>query len=178
MTLKKFTNIAFAAALGLGVFAFGSVDADAQGNSRWAHEKNRIKKQQKAYEKRQKAIRKAEEARYRAYRDGRYYDYDQRQADMLRRAIEDGYRQGYNEGVNDRRYGRRGSYGGSPIYRSGSYGYDPYVDRDQYQHYFREGFERGYYDGYNADSRYGYRRNNTMNILGSILSGILNLQRY
>ena len=77
MTLKKLTNIAFAAALGLGVFAFGSVDADAQGNSRWAHEKNRIKKQQKAYEKRQKAIRKAEEARYRAYRDGRYYDYDE-----------------------------------------------------------------------------------------------------
>jgi flagellar biosynthesis/type III secretory pathway protein FliH len=175
MNLRNLTRFSFVAIFAIGVLAFTNVDVNAQGRSGWAHEKNRIRKQQKAYEKAQK---RAIKDRYRVNRNGSYYYTDQRGADLLRRAVQEGYRQGYNAGINDRRYGRRGDYYGSDVYRRGTYGYRTYVDRDQYEHYFREGFERGYYDGYNSRTRYGYRSNSTVNILGAILNGILNLQRY
>jgi hypothetical protein len=91
--------------------------------------------------------------------------------------VNSGYRQGYQLGQLDARYGRGGSYYGNNTYNSGMYGYQSYVDRNQYQYYFQQGFQRGYEDGYNNQFRYGYRSNNGLNILGSILNGILNLSQ-
>lgn len=59
----------------------------------------------------------------------------------------------------------------SYAYQDATYGYDSYyVELDEYRYYFREGFRRGYEDGYHSRSRYG--RNNSLfeNILGGIIS--------
>lgn len=177
MNLKNLKKFAFAAVFGLAVLGFANVDSFAQGNSRWAHEKNRVRKQQKEYEKAQK---RAAKNYYRVYRGGSnaYYQTDYRGAELLRRAVNLGYQQGYNAGRQDDRYGRGDDYYDDRYYRSGDYGYQTYVDRDQYEYYFREGYERGYYDGYNSQSRYGYSSGGKWNILGSILSSILNIRSY
>ena len=148
-----------------------SQEVNAQGNSGWAHEKNRIKKQQK---------QELKEARrqYRVYRNGSYYQTDYRGAELLRQAVNAGYQQGYRQSQIDRQNRRNGGYYGSNIYRSGTYGYQSYVDRSQYQYYFQQGFQRGYQDGYNSQIRYGSRAGNTVNILGSILSTILNIREF
>lgn len=112
---------------------------------------------------------------YRVYRNGSYYQTDNRGAELLRQAVNRGYQQGFQQGQLDARYRRGGSYYGNDIYRSGVYGYQSYVDRSQYQYYFQQGFQRGYEDGFNNQYRYGYRSNNGLNILGNILNGILNL---
>jgi hypothetical protein len=109
--------------------------------------------------------------RYRVYRDGSYYDTDYRGAELLRTAVRSGYQQGYREGQSDRRNGRRYDYNARDLYRSGTYGYQSYVDRGQYQHYFRQGFEKGYEDGYRSTNRYG----SGTNILGNVLSSILSI---
>ncbi len=176
-----FVKIGFTAVFGVGLLISAS-EINAQGNSRWAHEKNQIKKQQKAYEKQRKAYekqqRQAQRNYYRVYRNGSYYQTDQRGANLLRQAVQQGYRQGYQVGMNDRRYGRNSGYYGSNVYRNGTYGYQSYVDRNQYQYYFQQGFQRGYADGFNSQTQYGYRSGNSMNILGAILNGILNISRY
>ena len=148
-----------------------SQEVNAQGNSGWAHEKNRIKKQQK---------QELKEARrqYRVYRNGSYYQTDYRGAELLRQAVNAGYQQGYRQGQIDRQNRRNGGYYGSNIYRSGTYGYQSYVERSQYQYYFQQGFQRGYQDGYNSQIRYGSRSGNTVNILGSILGTILNIREF
>ena len=112
---------------------------------------------------------------YRVYRNGSYYQTDSRGAELLRQAVNSGYRQGFQQGQLDARYGRTGNYYGNNMYRSGTYGYQSYVDRSQYQYYFQQGFQRGYEDGFNNQYRYGTRSNNGLNILGNILSGILNI---
>jgi hypothetical protein len=109
--------------------------------------------------------------RYRVYRDGSSYDTDYRGAELLRTAVRNGYQQGYQEGRNDRRNGRRADYDARDLYRSGTYGYQSYVDRGHYQHYYRQGFQRGYEDGYYSTSRYG----SGTSILGNVLSSILSL---
>lgn len=112
--------------------------------------------------------------RYRVYRDGSYYSVNEREAEQLRAAVNNGYRQGYRQGQLDRQYGRRYDYQ-DDIYRDGRYGYGSYAARSQYEYYFQQGFQRGYEDGYNSTSRYGYRSGNQFNILSSVLSSILNL---
>lgn len=112
---------------------------------------------------------------YRVYRNGSYYQTDYRGAELLRNAVNRGYQQGYLAGQRDRRYGRDDYYYDESTYRNGTYGYQAYVARDQYQYYFQQGFERGYEDGYRSTSRYGYRSGNNWNILGSVLNTILNL---
>lgn len=114
---------------------------------------------------------------YRVYRNGSYYETDYRGAELLRQAVNRGYQQGYRQGQLDARYGRRSSYYDDNMYRSGTYGYQSYVDRGQYQHYFQQGFQRGYEDGYNNQYRYGYRTNNGLSILGTILNGILQISQ-
>jgi flagellar biosynthesis/type III secretory pathway protein FliH len=116
--------------------------------------------------------------RYRVYRNGSWYNTDQRGADLLRQAVQEGYRQGFQAGRSDRNRRVSLNWGGSNVYRSGSYGYQSYVERSQYQYYFRQGFERGYQDGYNSRYQYGTNNNGVANILGSILGSILNVQRY
>lgn len=113
---------------------------------------------------------------YRINRGGNYYEVDQRQYALLQQAVNNGYRQGYNAGLRDRRYGRGDNYYyNDQMYRSGNYGYQSYVNRDLYQYYFQQGFQRGYVDGYNNSSRYGYRTNSGLNILGNVLGTILQL---
>jgi hypothetical protein len=52
------------------------------------------------------------------------------------------------------------------------------VNLSEYQHYFREGFRRGYEDGYYSRSQYGRNSNGAISILGAILSQILNFQSF
>ncbi len=47
-----------------------------------------------------------------------------------------------------------------------------------YQHYFREGFRRGYEDGYYGRYQYGAHSNGRYSILGDVLNLILNLRRF
>jgi len=116
--------------------------------------------------------------RYRVYRNGSYYQTDNRGAELLRQAVNNGYQQGIRAGQADRNIRRRNSYNSSSVYQSGNYGYQSYVDSRQYQYYFQQGFERGYQDGYNSRYQYGTNNNGAFNILGTILQGILNLQQY
>ena len=124
--------------------------------------------------------------RYRVNRNGQWYNTDNRGADLLRQAINEGYRQGFNAGRSDYRSNRRVSWSNSNIYRSGTYGYQNGVERSQYQYYFRQGFQRGYQDGtnsryqdgYNGDFEYGTYNNGSPSILGTILNQILNIQSY
>lgn len=140
--------------------------------------------------------------RYRVYRNGSYYNTDQRGADLLRQAVNEGYRQGFSAGRSDLDGRRRISYSNSNVYQSGTYGYQSYVSQSQYQYYFRQGFQRGYQDGantryrdnnnnygqyndgynqnndYNQQYQYGSRSNGVLSILGQILGQILNIQNY
>jgi hypothetical protein len=68
-------------------------------------------------------------------------------------------------------------YRGSYAYLDANYDYGGYyVDEDDYNYYFREGFQRGYEDGYNNRHQYGRNSNGTYIILSVVLSQILNLQ--
>jgi len=112
---------------------------------------------------------------YRVYRNGSYYTTDNRGAELLRTAVQNGYSQGYQQGQIDRRYNRGYNCYGNSVYTNGSYGYQSYVARDQYQYYFQQGFQKGYEDGFYSRSNYGTRSGNTFNILSSVLGTILNL---
>ena len=114
---------------------------------------------------------------YRYRRGGSYYETNRYGAEMLQRAINDGYREGFQAGQADREDGYRYSPEEAYGYQDASYGYDAYyVDLNEYQHYFREGFRRGYEDGYYSRSRYGQYSNGSHSILGAILEQILGLQ--
>jgi len=114
---------------------------------------------------------------YRVYRNGSYYSTDYRGAEMLRQAVRNGYAQGYQQGRMDRRYGRGHDYYGNSMYSNGNYGYQSYVDRNQYQYYFQQGFQRGYEDGYYSRAQYGYRSGNGFSIAAGVLNTILNISR-
>lgn len=124
--------------------------------------------------------------RYRVYRNGVYYNTDNRGADMLRQAINEGYRQGFAAGRSDYSGRRNISWTNNNVYRNGTYGYSNGVDRGQYQYYFRQGFQRGYQDGsnsryqngYSGNYEYGYSEGGTLNVLGTILNAVLNIQSY
>lgn len=126
------------------------------------------------------------DGRYRVNRDGRWYTTDQRGADLLRQAVNEGYRQGFNAGRSDYQGNRSSSWSNQSVYRTGTYGYQNGVDRTQYQYYFRQGFQRGYQDGsnsryqngYSGDFDYGTYNNGTPSILGTILNQLLNIQSY
>jgi hypothetical protein len=114
---------------------------------------------------------------YRYSRGGSYYETNRYGAQMLQQAVNRGYEEGFRAGQADRADG----WGFSPQdaigYEDASYGYDGYyVDMGEYQHYFREGFRRGYEDGYYSRSQYGRYSNGSASILGTILEAILNLQ--
>lgn len=111
---------------------------------------------------------------YRVYRNGSYYQTDSRGVELLRQAVNSGYQEGYREGQINRQNRRYNDYNDSNMYQRGNYGYQTHVDSSQYQYYFQQGFQRGYQDGYNRQTQYGYRSNNSVNILGTILSSILN----
>jgi len=166
---------ALTAAVFAGAVILGTTEVtNAQWRSRdYQREQERIERQREA---RQQA--RYNQNRYRVYRNGSYYSTDNRGAELLRQAVNRGYQQGVVAGRNDRRYGRSSGYRNMSIYRSGNYGYQSYVDSNQYRYYFQQGFERGYQDGYNSRYQYGSNNNGTFNILGNIQSSILNIQQY
>jgi hypothetical protein len=98
-------------------------------------------------------------------------------ADVLRAAVNNGYQQGYRAGEADHQDRRRSSYRTSFGYQDANFGYGGnYVDQADYNYYFREGFRRGYDDGYNRRSQYGTSTNGTPAILGTLMLSILGLQ--
>jgi hypothetical protein len=116
---------------------------------------------------------------YRYYRSGRSYYANQYGADLLRRAVNLGYQEGVYAGQADREDGWRFNYRDSYAYQDATYGYDGYyVDLAEYRYYFREGFRRGYEDGFYSRTRYGTYSNGVFNLIGGVLQAILNLQRY
>jgi hypothetical protein len=116
---------------------------------------------------------------YRYYRGGRYYQANQYGADMLRRAVNLGYEEGVRAGQADREDRWRSNYQDSYAFQDATYGYDGYnVDLPEYRYYFREGFRRGYEDGFYSRTRYGTYNNGAFSLIGSVLQTILNLQRY
>lgn len=97
-------------------------------------------------------------------------------ADLLREAVRNGYAQGYRAGAADRADHWRNDYASSPAYQEATFGYGgQYVDQSDYSFYFRQGFQRGYSDGYYSRSQYGAYSNGTASILANVLGGILQL---
>lgn len=95
-------------------------------------------------------------------------------ADVLRQAVNYGYQQGVRAGGADRQDRQAANYQNSFAYRDANYGYNGnYVSQADYNYYFREGFRRGYDDGYNTRSQYGTTSNGNTSILGNLLTSIL-----
>jgi hypothetical protein len=114
---------------------------------------------------------------YQYRRDGNYYQTNQYGADQLRKASNTGYKEGYEAGRADRQDNWRFDYRQSFAYQDANYGFDGrYVRQDDYNHYFREGFQRGYEDGYYGRRTYGTNANGSDSLLGTVLNTILNLQ--
>jgi hypothetical protein len=88
-----------------------------------------------------------------------------------------GYGEGFGAGRADREDHWAFNYWDSYAYQDAIYGYRGfYIDRDDYNHYFREGFRRGYEDGYYGRYQYGVYATGRYSVLGGVLSVILNLQ--
>jgi hypothetical protein len=116
---------------------------------------------------------------YRYSRGGRYYQTNQYGVDMLRQGVNHGYERGVRAGQADREDRARFSYRDSYAYQDATYGYNGYhVDLNEYRYYFREGFNRGYQDGYYGRSQYGSNSNGAFSLLGNILQQIFNAQPY
>jgi TolA-binding protein len=116
---------------------------------------------------------------YRYSRGGRYYQTNQYGVDLLRQGVNYGYERGVRAGQADREDRARFSYKDSYAYQDASYGYNGYhVDLNEYRHYFREGFNRGYQDGYYSRSQYGRNSNGDFSLLGNILQQVFNVQSY
>jgi hypothetical protein len=116
-------------------------------------------------------------ANYRYSRGGNYYQTNQYGANLLRQAVNYGYEQGFRSGQADRQDRWNSSYQDSYAYQDANYGYGGYyVDQGDYNYYFREGFRRGYEDGYGSQHQYGSYSNGRYSILGAVLLSVLNLE--
>jgi flagellar biosynthesis/type III secretory pathway protein FliH len=106
-----------------------------------------------------------------------YYETNQYGANVLREAVNYGYQQGFRAGEADRQDRWRSNYQDSYPYQDANYGYGGYyIDRDDYNYYFRQGFRRGYEDGYNSRYQYGSYSNGKYTILVAILGSILDME--
>ena len=113
---------------------------------------------------------------YRYQFNGAYHETNQYGVDMLKQAVNYGYQRGYQAGVADRQDHWRFDYQNSPEYREATFGYSgSYVDLGDYNYYFRQGFSRGYQDGYYSRLQYGSGSNGSFSILANVLTGILRL---
>ena len=116
-------------------------------------------------------------ASYRYSRGGSYYETNEYGANMLRQAINNGYSEGYFAGQADREDRWASDYRSSYAYQDANFGYDGYYgNQADYNYYFREGFNRGYHDGYYSRTQYGQYSNGSRSILGVFLSQILSLE--
>jgi len=97
-------------------------------------------------------------------------------ADIMRQAVNNGYQQGFKAGRADRRDHWSSNYQQSYGYQDANFGYSGnYLQQSDYNYYFREGFRRGYEDGFARHAQYGTVVNGSPSILGTILAGILGL---
>jgi hypothetical protein len=114
---------------------------------------------------------------YRYRINGAYRQTNQYGVDVLKQAVNNGYIEGVRAGQADRQDRHRSNYADAAAYRDANYGYaGNYVDRSDYNYYFRQGFQKGYLDGYNSRNQYGSYSNGTGSILGNLLTSILGLQ--
>jgi hypothetical protein len=116
---------------------------------------------------------------YRYSYGGQWHSTSRYGADMLRDAVRRGYQEGLRAGRADRHRRWDRGYRDSRMWIDASYGYsNDYVRRADYQHYFRQGFDRGYQDGYYGRQRYGRYddRSDTAIIFTAVLAAILGLQ--
>ena len=116
---------------------------------------------------------------YRYSYGGQWYSTSRYGADMLRDAVRRGYQEGLRAGRADRHRRWDRGYRDSRMWIDASHGYsNNYVRRADYQHYFRQGFDRGYQDGYYGRQRYGRYddRSDTAIIFTAVLAAILGLQ--
>jgi hypothetical protein len=96
---------------------------------------------------------------------------------VLRQAVNYGYEEGFGAGRADRQDRWAFNYRDSYAYQDGIYGYGGfYIERGDYNYYFREGFRRGYEDGYYGRYRYGVYATGKYAVRGAVLSVIINLQ--
>jgi len=114
---------------------------------------------------------------YRYSRGGTYYETNQYGVNILKQAVNYGYQQGFNAGAADRQDRWASNYADCYAYQDANYGYNGYyVSQDDYNYYFREGFRRGYDDGYNNHHQYGRLSNGKYIIATAILGTILTLE--
>jgi hypothetical protein len=114
---------------------------------------------------------------YRYARGGTYYQTNRYGANMLRQALNYGYAEGYRAGQADRSDRWRFGYEDSYAYLDANYGYPGYyVDQSEYNYYFREGFRRGYEDGYYGRHQYGRVSGTTLALLATVVAGIIVLE--
>jgi hypothetical protein len=113
---------------------------------------------------------------YRYNRGGRFYYVNQYSANLLNDAVRYGYQEGFEAGRADREDRVRYNYRGSFAWEDANYGYPGhYVDQSEYNYYFREGFRRGYEDGYHSRSRYGSFSTGKAVILAAVVGTIVTL---
>ncbi|MGN6111687.1 MAG: hypothetical protein ACTHOC_01530 [Luteimonas sp.] len=116
-------------------------------------------------------------AHYRYFWGGTWYTTSNYGADMLRQAVDFGYREGLRAGRADRYDGWPADYRDSIAWRNGGFGYaGRYITRADYEYYFRQGFQRGYDDGYFGRMQYGHYVNNDAVIAEAVIATILGLQ--
>jgi len=116
---------------------------------------------------------------YRYYRGGSYYSINMYGVNLLQQAINFGYSEGLRAGRADRMDRWRYDYRSSYAYRDANYGYYGfYVNQSEYNYYFRQGFERGYADGYYGRRQYGRYYNGADVLLAPVMSLIFNFQFY
>ena len=114
---------------------------------------------------------------YRYRRGGHNYETNQDGADLLRQGANFGYQEGFRAGDADRRDRWPANARESYAYRDATYGFNGYyVDRADYAYYFREGFRRGYEDGYGSRYRFGCQTNGTYVLTDAVLTQVLGFQ--
>lgn len=114
---------------------------------------------------------------YRYKRGTEYRQTNRYGADVLRQAVNYGYQQGIRAGDADRLDHWGYKYQNAFAYRDANYGYTGrYVDQSDYNYYFRQGFRKGYDDGYYRRARYGRQSGGSYTVLRVVLSGILKLE--
>jgi len=114
---------------------------------------------------------------YRYSRQGRYYEVNEYAVDMLQRAVKYGYTEGVLVGQADREDGWGRDYRDSWAYQDANYGYTGYyASQSEYNYYFREGFRRGYSDGFHDRYEYGSSSNDSFAIHDDALSVIIRLE--
>jgi flagellar biosynthesis/type III secretory pathway protein FliH len=114
---------------------------------------------------------------YRYSRGGNFYETNEYGAGYLRQAINTGYQEGFRTGEADRQDRWHSDFRDSFAYRDANFGYNSYyLDQDDYNYYFREGFQRGYEDGFTSRYQYGRFAEGRYSILDSFSIQILGFQ--